>query len=180
MFNCEDCVLMVIDVQGKLAQVVHEDQALIRSLEIIIQGMQTLEIPILWLEQIPSKLGRTKDSLAELLSRSTSPIEKKYFSVCRELDAFASFEALNRKQVVLTGIETHVCVYQTACDLIDKGYAVQLVADCTSSRTRENYEIGLQRIVQAGAQITSVEMVLFELLKKAEGDVFRSLVRLVK
>ncbi len=181
MFTRENSVLMVIDVQGKLAQIVHEHEQLIRSLEIIIQGMHALNVPILWIEQTPSKLGPTRDRLAKLLLRqSTNPIEKQHFSVYREPEALAAFEALNRKQVVLTGIETHICLQQTACDLIHNGYEVQVAADCVSSRTKENYELGLQRMVQTGAQITSVEMILFELLQKPDGDAFRTIARLVK
>ncbi len=180
MFTRENCVLMVIDVQGKLAQIVHEHERLIRSLEIMIQGMNALAVPILWVEQTPSKLGPTRDRLARLLRQSSKPIGKQYFSVCREPEALAAFEALNRKQVVLTGIETHICLQQTACDLINKGCEVQVAADCVSSRTKENHQLGLQRMVQAGAQITSVEMILFELLQKSEGDAFRTVARLVK
>ncbi len=180
MFTRENSVLMVIDVQGKLAQIVYEHEQLIRSLEIIIQGMHALKVPILWVEQTPSKLGPTRDRLAKLLCQSTKPIEKQHFSVYREPEALAAFEALNRKQVVLTGIETHICLQQTACDLINKGYEVQVAADCVSSRTRENYELGLQRMLLTGAQITSVEMILFELLQKPDGEAFRTIARLVK
>ncbi len=180
MFTKENCVLMVIDVQGKLAQIVHDHARLIRSLEMIIQGMNALDVPILWVEHTPAKLGPTTDRLARLLRQFTKPMEKEHFSVCRELELLAAFESLSRKQVVLTGIEAHICLHQTSCDLIHKGYEVQVAADCVSSRTRENYEIGLQRMVQTGAKITTVEMILFELLKEPNGDAFRSISRLVK
>ncbi len=90
------------------------------------------------------------------------------------------FAGLNRNQVLITGIETHICVFQTAHDLVQKGYEVQVVSDCVSSRTRENKEIGLQRMMQSGARITSVEMALFELMRRAHGDQFKQIIPIIK
>jgi nicotinamidase-related amidase len=89
-------------------------------------------------------------------------------------------EALNRKQILITGMETHVCVYQTVADLKNKGYEVQVVADAVSSRTPENKAVGLERSREAGATITSTETALFELLKIAEGDRFKQMLKIVK
>ncbi len=180
MFTPENSIFILIDVQGKLSEIVYESESVMKSLEVLIQGMNTLDVPILWMEQIPSKIGPTRESLAKLMRPASQPISKTYFSVCREKESMAVLEASNRKQVILAGIETHICVHQTACDLIDKGYEVQVVADCVSSRTRENREIGLKRIAQSGGKITSVEMLLFELMEKAEGDTFKNIARLVK
>ena len=90
------------------------------------------------------------------------------------------FEALGRKQVLVTGIETHICVYQTSVDLLKQGYNVQLVTDAVASRTTANRQIGLERIKEAGASLTSTETALFELLRVAEGDKFREISRIVK
>jgi nicotinamidase-related amidase len=102
------------------------------------------------------------------------------FSCCQN-DRFASaLKALNRKQVLIAGIEAHICVYQTAVDLVGLGYEVQVVADAVSSRQIENKEIGLQKMKAFGISLTSVETALFELLKVAEGEQFKKIIKIVK
>ena len=179
MFAIDKTVMLLIDVQGQLAQLMHEKEKLFKSLETFIQGMQILDVPIIWMEQIPKNLGPTTDSVSRHLSGMT-PIEKFSFSCCGEEKFVSRFKALGRSQVLLTGIEAHICVFQTAADLIELGCEVQVVADCVSSRLKENKEIGIQRIVQAGGQVTSVEMAFFELMRAAEGDQFKHLIKLVK
>jgi nicotinamidase-related amidase len=179
MFSTDNTVMLLVDVQGQLAQMMHEKEMLFRSLKTLIKGMQILEVPILWMEQIPAKLGPTIEEILELMQGEV-PIEKDSFSCCREPVFMERFNALSRNQILITGIETHICVFQTAYELLNKGYEVQVVSDCVSSRTRENKEVGLQRIVQSGAQITCVEMIFFELMRQARGDHFRQMVKLVK
>ncbi len=179
MFNVDNSVLLLVDVQGQLAQLMHEKEALFKNLEAMIQGMKVLGVPIIWMEQIPSKLGPTTEQIAALMEGETA-IEKFAFSCCGEPEFMTRFEALGRNQVLITGIETHICVFQTGMDLMAKGCEVQVVADCVSSRTRENKEIGLARLASGGAQITSVEMAFFELMKAAKGDAFKQMVKLIK
>ena len=145
----------------------------------MIQATKILEIPIVWMEQIPEKLGQTSVEISQFLPDQT-PIAKSSFSCCGEPVFMEKFKKIGRDQVLLTGIETHVCVCQTGNDLIQKGYDVQVVADCVSSRTKENKDIGIQRLLQSGARITSLEMIIFELLGNAEGDKFQEIVRLLK
>jgi nicotinamidase-related amidase len=181
MFSCNQTVLLLVDVQGRLARIMHDQASLFNSLELLIKGMQILEIPIIWMEQIPSKLGQTVDEIRHLMdSTGISPIEKDCFSCCNEPLFMEKLMALDRKQVIITGIETHICVFQTTNDLLEKGFDVHVVSDCVSSRTPENKEIGLQRMRQSGACITSVEMALFELMKRAKGDHFKQIVSLIK
>ncbi len=179
MFSVDKSVMLLVDVQGHLAELMHEKQALFNSLEIMIQGMKLMGIPILWMEQIPSKLGVTTERIAALME-GESPIEKCSFSCCGEPEFMSRFEALGHKQVILTGIETHICVYQTGMELLNRGCEVQVVSDCVSSRTLENKNIGLSGLCRSGAGITSVEMLFFELLKAGKGDVFRQMVKLIK
>lgn len=179
MFSIDNTVMLLVDVQGHLAQLMYEKDKLFQSLQIMIRGMKALNIPILWMEQIPSKLGPTVEELTPLLD-GISPIEKYTFSCCQEPVFMDQFVALGKTQVLVTGIETHICVFQTAYELLNKGYEVQVVTDCVSSRTRENKEAGLQRICQSGAQVTSVEMAFFELLRAAKGDAFREVVKMIK
>ncbi|MCG8633172.1 MAG: hydrolase [Desulfobacterales bacterium] len=179
MFDVNNSVMLLVDVQGQLAQLMHEKEALFKNLEAMIQGMKVLGVPIIWMEQIPSKLGSTTERIAARMA-GEAPIEKFAFSCCGEPEFMKRFEALDRRQVLITGIETHICVFQTGMDLMAKGCEVQVVADCVSSRTRENKEIGLARLAAGGAQITSVEMAFFELMKAAEGEAFKKMVKLIK
>ena len=105
---------------------------------------------------------------------------KKTFSCWGGPNFKEKLTELNRKQILLTGIETHVCVYQTAIDLIENGYEVHLVKDAVSSRIKQNYRLGVEKIKDAGAVLTSVEMSLFEMLKIAEGDQFKQIIQIVK
>lgn len=175
----EDTALVIIDVQDKLTSVMHGKAELVGNLVRLVQGAQALKIPIVWLEQIPEKMGPTIPELKELLAGLT-PISKKCFSCAASSEFTDSLSRLKRKHVILAGIETHVCVYQTARDLQAKGYAVEVVSDAVSSRTEHNWRIGLRRAEAAGARITSVEMALFELLGTSEHPAFRDMLKIVK
>ncbi len=179
MFALNKTVMLLIDVQGQLAQLMYEKEKLFKSLQIMIQGMKILGVPIIWMEQIPKNLGPTSEEISKHMT-GMEPIEKFSFSCCGEPLFMDKFEKTGRSQVLLTGIETHICVFQTGYDLIQKGCKVQVVSDCVSSRTRENKEIGIQRIIKTGGEITSVEMIFFELMKAAQGDQFKQIVRLIK
>ena len=180
MFEIDKSVMLLIDVQGQLAQLMYEKDKLFKSLGIMIQGMKTLGVPIIWMEQIPKNLGPTTEVVAKYMT-SEEPIEKFSFSCCNEPEFMDEFKKAGRTQVLLTGIETHICVFQTGYDLIKKqGCDVQVVSDCVSSRTKENKDIGIQRIVQSGGQVSCVEMILFELLKAARGDEFKQIIKLIK
>jgi len=179
MLTLENTVLLIIDIQGKLVRSMCEKEALIENFQKIIRGAQILGIPILWTEQNPKGLGPTIPDIARLLP-NLQPIPKLSFSCCSNERFMQELKALSRKQVLMAGIEAHVCVYQTAMDLLNLGYEVQVVADAVSSRTAENREIGLEKIRDGGASLTSVETALFELLKIAEGERFKEILRIVK
>jgi nicotinamidase-related amidase len=179
MLAVEKCVLILVDVQEKLAAAMHGRDALVENTVKLTKGAGILGIPILWTEQNPKGLGQTLPEVAELLGQ-TRPITKLSFSCCREQSFLDALNKLQRSQVIVAGIECHVCVYQTVADLIQMGHEVQVVADAVSSRTFENKAIGLERCKHGGASITSVETALFELLKKAEGDKFKQMLKVVK
>lgn len=179
MLNKDNALLVVVDVQGKLYTLMHNHDDLHQNLKIVIEGAKALELPIVLTEQLPDKLGPTNPEIKELLL-DHEPFVKDTFSCCGDDKFVAKLEELGRKQVILTGIETHVCVYQTAMDLIAAGYDVYLVTDAASSRIESNYHLGVQRISEAGATLTSVEMSLFEMLKVAKGDQFKAIVKLLK
>ncbi|MBF0241089.1 MAG: hydrolase [Desulfamplus sp.] len=183
MFSKENTVLIVIDVQGKLAQLMYKKDDLFESLQTLIKGLAILEVPIIWVEQLPEKLGPTIPEVTKLMQElmpNVKPIAKKSFSCCGNEKFMESFKAINKKQVLVAGIESHICVYQTSVELLGAGYEVQVVSDCVSSRTEKNKKIGIKRIVQAGGAETSTEMIIFELMKAAEGDAFKKMVKVVK
>lgn len=179
MLKIENTVFILIDVQGKLAQVMHEKDMLFNNLQKLIAGIKALKIPVIWMEQIPEKMGPTIPELSELL-KDEKPIGKKCFSCCHDNVFMKKLAGLNRGQVLVAGIETHVCVYQTAAMLVEAGYDVEVVADGTSSRTLSNRTIGLDKIRTCGAHVTTVEMALFELLKTADHPAFREILKIVK
>jgi len=179
MLDVKSTVILVVDVQGKLAQIMYEREKTIKNIQAMIKLAQILDIPLLWTEQAPFKIGFTIPEIAELLSKN-KPIEKKTFS-CMQNEMFQrALEKLRRKQIVMCGIETHVCVYQTTAELVAAKYEVQVVADAVSSRTAENKCLGLERIKQAGGIITATEIVACELLKVAEGEKFKAVLQLIK
>ncbi len=179
MLQREDAALVVVDVQGKLAQLMHNKSELFDNLRRMIQGAKILGVPILVTEQYPQGIGPTIAEIADLLTDVES-ISKTSFSCCGEETFNAALQGFKRRQILLTGIETHICVHQTALQLIDAGYEVQVVADAVSSRTLDNKTIGINKMQGAGAVITSTETALYELLKAAEGPMFKAVLRLVK
>ena len=179
MLSRTAAVLILIDVQGNLAKAMLDKENLFANSVKLIQGFRALNLPMIMTEQIPEKLGPTIPQLAQELGE-VKPIAKESFSCWAEPAFRDHLESLTRRHVVLTGIECHVCVYQTALDLMANGYTVHLVADAVSSRTPENREVGIQAIKSAGAQITSTEMVLFELLRTAADPKAKEIFKIVK
>ena len=144
MLKAERTALIVVDVQGKLAQLMYEKQTLFENLRKVIKGIQVLGLPILWVEQNPKGLGPTIPEVAELLPCS-EPISKLSFSCCRNERFVQALKAADRNQVLIVGIEAHVCVYQTAVDLVDSGYEVEIaVWDSGGAHTVDIIEIWIQ------------------------------------
>lgn len=179
MLSDKNTALVVIDVQEKLSRVMYQKERLFENLRKLISGIKVLGIPVLLTEQNPEGLGRTIPEMAELLA-DVPPLPKFCFSCWGDERFTHRVEGLGHRSILLCGIETHVCVYQTAMDLLGAGYEVQVVADAVSSRTAANYTIGLERMKDEGVVITSTEMVLFELLKVARGLKFKEILKIVK
>ena len=179
MLTTDSTVFLLVDVQGKLAHSMHAREQLFGNLKKIVKGMRVLEVPIVWAEQNPKGLGPTVPEVAELLA-DLQAMPKYSFSCYKNKDIRQSIETLNRPDILVAGIETYVCVYQTVRDLKKASYSVQIVADAVSSRTSENKQIGLEKCKHAGAETTSVETVLFELLDVAEGERFKKILEIVR
>jgi nicotinamidase-related amidase len=179
MIDSKHTLLLVVDIQGKLAAIAHDSAMLLRNARILVEGAKTLGLPIVYTEQYPKGLGSTEPGLAELLTDATR-IEKDSFSCCGAFDFEVKLTELHKTDILLCGIEAHVCVYQTACDLLGLGYNVHLVTDAVSSRSAANRELGIRVMESLGAKLTSTEMALFELLQVSGTEEFKTISKLVK
>jgi nicotinamidase-related amidase len=179
MITLNNCVLAVIDVQGNLAHAMDGKAALFVNLRKVISGAKILGMPILWTEQVPAKLGKTVPEIAEMLEGLT-PIEKTSFSCFGNERFRREVAGTGRAHFAVCGIEAHVCVYQSVRDFLDEGYKVEVVVDAVSSRSAQNRALGTEKMKNLGAQITSVETALFELMMTAESGKFREIQKIVK
>ncbi len=161
--NREQVILLIVDVQQKLVPLMAHKETLITNLRKIIKGVQYLDIPIINTEQYPRGLGLTIAELQKEIG-SVDPIEKTAFSCCQVKKFRQVIDRYDRSQLLLGGIEAHICVYQTALDLVDQGYQVHLLTDCIASRAAANVSLAIQKLATCGIQLTGVEMALFALL----------------
>ena len=177
--KAEDCIFVQVDVQEKLFPHIANNEQLEKNLIILIKGLQLHEIPIIVNEQYKKGIGETIPSLRELTD--TYPhFEKTTFSCCGNEDGLNAIKSSGKKTVILAGIETHVCVLQTAIDLIEEGLNVVLVTDCVNSRKSIDKETAILRLMQIGVVPTTYESLLFELTVNAKHPVFKEISKLVK
>ena len=176
MIEKDDSVLVVIDVQEKLMPVIADSKRVIDNISTLLKFSHIIDLPVIQTEQ--EKLGSTVPEVKQEVSKCT-PIGKITFDafLCDEL--VEQIGKTKRNTLILTGVETHICVAQTALHALP-GFKVHVVSDGVSSRTGDNRTIGLERMRQSGAVITSTEMVIYELLKRAGTDEFRQTLKLVK
>jgi nicotinamidase-related amidase len=167
--------LVVVDVQEGFRRAIPDFERVAKATATLIQGAEAIGIPIVVSEQYPKGLGETAAEVAEHLPEGAEPLEKVVFSAA---DA-EGFDLGGRDQVLVCGIETHVCVSQTVIDLLDAGTEVQVAEDAVGSRTEENKRVGLHKMERAGAGLTSVETALFELLGRAGTDEFKAIQKLI-
>jgi nicotinamidase-related amidase len=171
--------LVVVDIQDRLLPAIFEKERVLQNTLRLVQGVGILQVPIFATEQYRKGLGATVLEVAAAIP-GFAPLEKLAFSACGAAPFLPALKQKKVSHVILCGIEAHVCVSQTCLDLLDEGFRVFVVADAISSRTPENYQIGLDRMRAAGAVIVSTEMVLFELLEQAGTPEFKQILSLVK
>jgi nicotinamidase-related amidase len=177
-----DAFLVVIDVQQKLMPVIHDREAVERNIDRLVRGSKVIDIPAILTEQYVHGLGTTVPIIRRAFEETSGyePIEKSTFSGYGCPEFVMASRNLHRKQAIVAGVETHVCVYQTVSDLLTNGYEVTIVADATASRAPANKETAIRRMISDGARLSSTEMVLFELTVNSGTDEFREISRLVK
>ena len=171
--------LVVVDIQERLLPAMFEKERVVQNAVRLIKGAAILGVPILATEQYRKGLGPTVPEVA-LAIPCFAPMQKLAFSACGAGEFDAAFKGAHASEAILCGIEAHVCVVQTCLDLLDQGIRVFVAADAISSRTPENYRLGVERMRTAGAVIASTEMVLFELLEEAGTPEFKQILELVK
>ena len=178
--DANDSCLIVIDVQTRLAQVMSDRQSLLKNCEILLKAADILSVPVTITEQYPKGLGYTEPTLTEALPSALSLVEKTCFSCCDAAEFQLRLSNMEIRQLILCGIESHVCVLQTAMDLLDRDYQVFVVADAVDSRSKDNKQTALGRMQQAGATITTTESVLFEWLRDAKHENFKVVSALIR
>ena len=175
----DNTALVIIDIQERLAVVMKQRETVVNNCLHLIEIAKIMNIPLVVTEQYPKGLGRTLEEIRKALP-DYKPIEKLTFSCCDEQAFLNEIKTLNKKTVILAGMETHVCVLQTCIGLVRDGYNVHLVRDAICSRTKENWDTGIEFMRDAGAVITCTETVLFQLLKIAGTEEFKAISKRIK
>jgi|LSQX01.1.fsa_nt_gb nicotinamidase-related amidase len=173
-----EAVMLIIDIQQRLVPAMARRESVIKNTEILVETAKKLGIPIVVTEQYPKGLGKTVEKIGEKLDTGFV-YEKITFSACTQ-EVMSALERLGRKKVIVTGMETHVCVFQSVRGLLESGYMVFVVEDAVCSRRPRNHKLGLSLMHDMGAVITSTETIFFDLLKQAGTPLFRELSKLIK
>ena len=178
--DAEKAVLVVIDIQERLVTAMPQDVYLRMrdTVGMLVNGAGLLGIPVVTTEQYPQGIGHTVPELAEACQGTV--VEKVSFGCCGEPAFMAALKKLGRSQVILTGMETHVCVYQTVLGLLEDGYHVHLVRDAICSRNKTDFLAGVDNAARAGAVITTAETALFQMMQKSTHAQFRAVSKLIK
>ena len=180
MLRPEDCALAVIDIQEKLLPPIFEKERLVRNAQLLVRLANILSLPVIVSTQYEKGLGKTVDEIASLL-RETQTVDKLEFGCfgngeyCSQVDKLA-----NRTTLLLCGMESHICVTQTALGALNQGLTVHVAADAVSSRTELNWKLGLNRMQAAGAVLSSTEMIIYELLGKSGTPAFKEMLKHLK
>lgn len=169
----------IIDIQERLLPHIYKNKKLLNNIKILIKGLQALDIPMVVTEQYTKGLGPTVEEIHQILEEYKS-LEKMSFSCCDEPAIQTALDNMNKKWIIIVGIESHICVLQTVIDLIAKGYIPVVIEDCVSSRKENDKKIAIERMKEAGAIITTYESILFELCRYADNDTFKTISKLVK
>jgi nicotinamidase-related amidase len=174
LLDAKESCLLLVDVQEKLTPLVHEHEKLIKNCQWMLKAATMLNIPVVAAEQYPKGLGHTMPALKQALPAATPIIEKTSFSCASDENCMYQLKKVDREQVVVMGIEAHVCVLQTALELLSEGREVYVIADAVSSRNPEDTRYALDRMNGEGVIVVTREMVLFEWLQGTVGtDIFK-------
>lgn len=179
MLSVDNSILLIVDIQEKLVGMLNKD-TIVKKACALAKAASLLGVETIVTEQYPKGLGATIEPLKVVIAQDAKYFEKTAFSALKEQEILSAIEATGKKHVIICGIEAHICVYQTAIDLISKGYEVSFVADASASRNKFEYKTGKELLRQNGVNITCVEIVLFELLQSSKNPCFKDVQALIK
>lgn len=180
MLERDHTMLVVVDVQERMMPAIDRGTEVTDQIVRLVSGCRELGIPMLVTEQYSKGLGHTVESVRSAMGEWYIPVEKMTFSACGDLHFMNKFETVNRQHAILCGVETHVCIYQTAMDLFNLGYSVEVAADAVGSRTERNYQNALAKMIRHGIDTTSTEMALFEMMTSADIPEFKAVSAIIK
>ena len=178
--DLQQAALAIIDMQESFREHIPDFAQVSARVSLLAHAAQLLGVPVIVTEQYPKGLGHTASEIRAALPDSFEPIEKTAFSSCGAQTFIERLESAGARQVLLCGIEAHICVNQTAHDLLARGLKVHLLTDCISSRSAQNRQIGLDKMRASGALPSSVELALFELMRDARHEQFKAIQKLIK
>lgn len=179
LLHTENSLLLIIDVQEKFKPILFNADALVENISRMVRGCNLLDVPVVVSEQYPKGLGSTVSEITAHLYPETPILEKFAFGCCGEPTIETLLTQYNRKQIMICGIEAHICVNQTVVALLQAGYDVHLIEDAIGTRHEHNYHIALQKLTQLGALPSCVEMALFELMGTSKHPRFKEIQALV-
>ena len=175
----DDSGLLIIDVQEKLMDVMGQDRRVIDNIIRLLQLARIFDLPTILTEHYPKWLGPTLPALVDALP-SYDPIHKMHFNCC-DADGFKErLDAVGVKNIIVAGVESHICIFQTCVSLLERGYNVHVPQDAVDSRTEENWRVGLRLMERAGALITATETVIYQILKKAGTKEFKKMLKIMR
>lgn len=177
--NADDSILLVIDPQEKLVKMIHNREEVVGNITRLIKFASIFDIPVVLTEHYPQGLGYSVDEVKSVLP-AYQPVVKRIFSCFGVPEFSAALEATGRKRLLVVGIETHICVWQTVMDALHRGYGVQVVADGVGTRKDADHETALVRMCQAGAVVTTSEALIYEVTYRADTEEFKKVLDLVK
>jgi nicotinamidase-related amidase len=176
----KDTACVVVDYQERLFPVIAENDQIAEKAAKLINGLNVLSVPMFVTEQYPKGLGETIEPVRDALGDKYIPIVKSEFSCFDNEDFLGAYENLGRKNIIIIGIESHVCVLQTAIDAADKGYNPIVIADCVSSRNLNDKKFALKRFLREGIRVSTYESILFELCRDSAAPEFKAISQIVK
>lgn len=181
LLSKDDCALVVVDIQEKLLPPIHDRERLVRNAQLLLRLARNLDLPVVATTQYSSGLGKTVPEIAALLPQN-QPVDKLQFGCFGNEGFRTALKSLpgKRNTLLLCGMETHICVMQTALGALDKGYIVHVASDAVGSRSEWNWKIGLDRMQSAGALISSTEMMIYELLGGSGTPAFKAMLPYLK
>ena len=178
--TAENALAIVIDYQEKILPAMSDKENLVKRSEILLKGLKLLEVPMILTTHYAKGLGNNIDTIVSAMEYEETVYDKNTFSAYETEEVRRKLDESGKKQIIICGIETHICVLQTAIDLKAAGYEPIIVADCVDSRKPVDKEYGLKRAMQEGILLTTTEQILFELTRRAQGSVFKQISALIR